>query len=92
MVTSLRSFECAVTPIVNVDRSRRVEAVAHFLNLHEHIVASGRVLVILGYQESEEAEYEVLPVIGFLTFLDAHKGLKMLFILGSVIPNFCGCL
>ncbi|KAF6148963.1 hypothetical protein GIB67_026708 [Kingdonia uniflora] len=35
---------------------------------------------------------EVLPVVGFLTFLDAHKGLKMLPILGSVIPYFCGCL
>ncbi|KAF6151703.1 hypothetical protein GIB67_001986 [Kingdonia uniflora] len=31
---------------------------------------------------------EVLPVVGFLTFLDAHKGLKMLSILGSAIPYF----
>ncbi|KAF6169558.1 hypothetical protein GIB67_028109 [Kingdonia uniflora] len=34
----------------------------------------------------------VLPVVGFLTFLDAHKGLKMLPILGFVIPYFCGCI
>ncbi|KAF6168245.1 hypothetical protein GIB67_011630 [Kingdonia uniflora] len=127
MVTSLRSFERVATPIANVDRSRmstpllREEAIAHFLNLHEHIVVSGRALVIPGYQESEEAEYEVildiifehgspvfgqcgvffdelligtkvLPVVGFLTFVYAHKGLKMIPILGSVIPYFCGCL
>ncbi|KAF6158939.1 hypothetical protein GIB67_012356 [Kingdonia uniflora] len=41
------------------------EAVAHFLNLHEHIVASGRALVIPGYQESEEVEYEVIVDIIF---------------------------
>ncbi|KAF6175897.1 hypothetical protein GIB67_003385 [Kingdonia uniflora] len=35
---------------------------------------------------------KVLPVVGFFTFLDAHKGLKMLPILGSVIPYFCGFL
>ncbi|KAF6175928.1 hypothetical protein GIB67_003416 [Kingdonia uniflora] len=80
------------------------EAVAHFLNFHEHIVASRRALVILGYQEIEEVEYEAildiifeqgspaLPVVGFLNFLDAHKGLKMHPILGYVIPYFCGCL
>ncbi|KAF6151899.1 hypothetical protein GIB67_010473 [Kingdonia uniflora] len=56
MVTSLRLFERAMTPTVNVDRSR------------------------------------VLPVVGFLTFLDARKGLKMLPILGSVIPYFYGYL
>ncbi|KAF6157971.1 hypothetical protein GIB67_015287 [Kingdonia uniflora] len=56
MVISLRSFERAATPTVNVDRSR------------------------------------VLPVVGFLSFLYAHKGLKMLPILGSVIPYFCGYL
>ncbi|KAF6149964.1 hypothetical protein GIB67_008685 [Kingdonia uniflora] len=94
MVTSLR----VATPAVNIDRSRistpllREETVAHFLNLHKHIMASGCALVIPGYQESDEVEYEVLPVVGFLTFLDAHKGLKMLPILGFVIPNFCGCL
>ncbi|KAF6172154.1 hypothetical protein GIB67_003846 [Kingdonia uniflora] len=94
MVISLRSFELTATPIVNVDRSRMSipllgeEAAAYFLNLHEHIMASGRELVILGYQENEEVEYEVLPVVGFLTFLDLHKGLKMLPILGSVIPYF----
>ncbi|KAF6172292.1 hypothetical protein GIB67_024914 [Kingdonia uniflora] len=71
MVTSLRSFERAATPTVNVDRSRifipllREEAVSHFLNLHEHIVASGRALVIPGYHESEEAEYDVIVDIIF---------------------------
>ncbi|KAF6146305.1 hypothetical protein GIB67_008189 [Kingdonia uniflora] len=34
----------------------------------------------------------VLPVVGFLTFVYAHKGLKMIPILGSVISYFCGCL
>ncbi|KAF6176777.1 hypothetical protein GIB67_020499 [Kingdonia uniflora] len=34
----------------------------------------------------------VLPAVEFLTFLYAHKGLKMIPILGSVIPYFCGCL
>ncbi|KAF6163023.1 hypothetical protein GIB67_021172 [Kingdonia uniflora] len=69
--TSLRSFERAATPTVNVDRSRmfspllREEAIAHFLDLHENIVASGRALVILGYQESQEAEYEVIVDIIF---------------------------
>ncbi|KAF6150786.1 hypothetical protein GIB67_020869 [Kingdonia uniflora] len=98
MVTSLRSFECAATPTIIVDRSQmstpplREETITHFLNLHEHIVASGRALVIPGYQESEEAEYEVPPVVGFLTFVYAHKGLKMIPILGYVIPYFCGCL
>ncbi|KAF6165441.1 hypothetical protein GIB67_017923, partial [Kingdonia uniflora] len=43
----------------------REEAVAHFLNLYQHIVAPGRVLVIPGYQESEEAEYEVIVDIIF---------------------------
>ncbi|KAF6173069.1 hypothetical protein GIB67_009989 [Kingdonia uniflora] len=58
MVTSLRSFERAATPTVNVDRSRmfspllREEAIAHFLDLHENI-------------ESEEAEYEVIVDIIF---------------------------
>ncbi|KAF6159366.1 hypothetical protein GIB67_032137 [Kingdonia uniflora] len=56
MVRSLRSFERATTPNVNVDRSR------------------------------------VLPVVGFLSFLYAHKGLKMVPILGYVIPYFCGYL
>ncbi|KAF6175756.1 hypothetical protein GIB67_035883 [Kingdonia uniflora] len=71
MVTSLRSFERAATPTVNVDRSRmfspllREEAIAHFLDLHENIVASERALVISGYQESEEAEYEVIVDIIF---------------------------
>ncbi|KAF6147228.1 hypothetical protein GIB67_039358 [Kingdonia uniflora] len=98
MVISLRSFERAATPTAIVDRSRmsttllREEAIAHFLNLHEHIVASGKALVIPGHQESEEAEYEVLPVVGFLTFVYAHKRLKMIPILGYVIPYFCGCL
>ncbi|KAF6172113.1 hypothetical protein GIB67_029531 [Kingdonia uniflora] len=35
---------------------------------------------------------QVLPVIGFLTFLYAHKELKMIPILGSVIPYFRRCL
>ncbi|KAF6134809.1 hypothetical protein GIB67_002210 [Kingdonia uniflora] len=35
---------------------------------------------------------KVLPVVGFLTFLYAHKGLKMIPILRYVIPYFCGCL
>ncbi|KAF6171326.1 hypothetical protein GIB67_038179 [Kingdonia uniflora] len=71
MVTSLRSFERAATPTVNVDRSRmfspllREEAIAHFLDLHENIVASERALVIPGYQESEDAEYEVIVDIIF---------------------------
>ncbi|KAF6138846.1 hypothetical protein GIB67_018577 [Kingdonia uniflora] len=34
----------------------------------------------------------VFPVVGFLTFVYAHKGLKMIPILGSVILYFCGCL
>ncbi|KAF6148002.1 hypothetical protein GIB67_024177 [Kingdonia uniflora] len=68
MVTSLRSFERAATPTANVDRSRmstpllRKEAIAHFLNLHEYIVTSGRPLVILGYQESEEADMRLLLI------------------------------
>ncbi|KAF6165432.1 hypothetical protein GIB67_017914 [Kingdonia uniflora] len=71
MVTSLRSFERAATPTVNVDRSRmfspilREVTIAHFLDLHENIVASGRALVIPSYQESEEAEYEVIVDIIF---------------------------
>ncbi|KAF6139974.1 hypothetical protein GIB67_027191 [Kingdonia uniflora] len=78
MVTSLRSFEHAATPTVNVDRSRYhmlfivrcfhlfcEEAITHFLDLHKNIVASGRALVIPGYQESEEAEYEVIVDIIF---------------------------
>ncbi|KAF6158647.1 hypothetical protein GIB67_040161, partial [Kingdonia uniflora] len=56
MVASLRSFEHAATPTINVDISR------------------------------------VLPVVGFLTLLDAHKGLQMLHILRSVIPYFCGSI
>ncbi|KAF6155558.1 hypothetical protein GIB67_004552 [Kingdonia uniflora] len=31
----------------------------------------------------------VFSIIGFLTFLDGHKGLKMLPILGSIIHFFC---
>ncbi|KAF6160447.1 hypothetical protein GIB67_019216, partial [Kingdonia uniflora] len=66
MVTSLRSFQRAVTSTVNMSTPLlREEAAAHFLNLHEHIVASGRALVIPGYQESEEAEYEVIVDIIF---------------------------
>ncbi|KAF6165457.1 hypothetical protein GIB67_017939, partial [Kingdonia uniflora] len=38
----------------------REQAIAHFLNLHEHIVVSGKALVIPGYQENEEAENEVI--------------------------------
>ncbi|KAF6164745.1 hypothetical protein GIB67_040997 [Kingdonia uniflora] len=38
----------------------REEAVVHFMNFQEHIVATGRALVLSGLQESEEAEYEVI--------------------------------
>ncbi|KAF6145775.1 hypothetical protein GIB67_016224 [Kingdonia uniflora] len=69
MVASFRSSGCATTSTVNVERSRistpllREEAVAHFLNFHEHIAATGRVLVFPGLQESKEAEYEVIADI-----------------------------
>ncbi|KAF6139200.1 hypothetical protein GIB67_040347 [Kingdonia uniflora] len=43
----------------------REEAVTHFLNFHEHIVATGRALVLPGLQESDEAEYEVIVDIIF---------------------------
>ncbi|KAF6169360.1 hypothetical protein GIB67_016530 [Kingdonia uniflora] len=36
-----------------------------FLNFHEHIVATGRALVLPGLQESEDAEYEVIVDIIF---------------------------
>ncbi|KAF6152071.1 hypothetical protein GIB67_031393 [Kingdonia uniflora] len=38
----------------------REEAVAHFLNFHEHIAATGRALVLSGLQESEEEKYEAI--------------------------------
>ncbi|KAF6156281.1 hypothetical protein GIB67_008051 [Kingdonia uniflora] len=57
----------------------REEAVAHFLNFHENIIATGRALVLPGLQESEEAEYEVLPIL-----LKVYIGLMALPILGSV--------
>ncbi|KAF6160280.1 hypothetical protein GIB67_019049 [Kingdonia uniflora] len=43
----------------------REEAVVHFLNFHEHIVATRRALVLPGLQESKEAEYEVIVDIIF---------------------------
>ncbi|KAF6172810.1 hypothetical protein GIB67_034662 [Kingdonia uniflora] len=43
----------------------RKEAVVHFLNFHEHIVATWRALLLPGLQESEEAEYEVIVDIIF---------------------------
>ncbi|KAF6139226.1 hypothetical protein GIB67_040373, partial [Kingdonia uniflora] len=58
MVASLRSSGCATT---STERSRiltpllREEAVVHFLNFHEHIVATERALVPPGLQKSEEA-------------------------------------
>ncbi|KAF6160472.1 hypothetical protein GIB67_019241 [Kingdonia uniflora] len=51
MVASLRSSGCVTT---STKRSRistpllREEAVVHFLNFHEHIVATGRALVLPG--------------------------------------------
>ncbi|KAF6147439.1 hypothetical protein GIB67_022099, partial [Kingdonia uniflora] len=71
MVAYLRSFGCAITSTANVKRSRifipllREEAVAHFLNFHEHIAATGKALVLLGLQESEEVEYDVIVDIIF---------------------------
>ncbi|KAF6161039.1 hypothetical protein GIB67_007680 [Kingdonia uniflora] len=74
----------------------REEAVAHFLNFHEHIVATGRALVLPVLQESEEAEYEVIvdiifkdnsPVFGQRVshLVEAfYNGLMALPILGSV--------
>ncbi|KAF6166484.1 hypothetical protein GIB67_038221 [Kingdonia uniflora] len=68
MVVSLRSSGCATT---STEKSRistpllQEEAVVHFLNFHEHIVATGRALVLPGLQESEEAEYEVIVDIIF---------------------------
>ncbi|KAF6172704.1 hypothetical protein GIB67_017343, partial [Kingdonia uniflora] len=38
----------------------REEIVVHFLNIHEHIITTGRALVLPGLQESQEAEYEVI--------------------------------
>ncbi|KAF6165380.1 hypothetical protein GIB67_018824 [Kingdonia uniflora] len=58
MAASLRSSGCATT---STERSRiytpllREEAVVHFLNFHEHIVATGRALVLPCLLESEEA-------------------------------------
>ncbi|KAF6153921.1 hypothetical protein GIB67_023698 [Kingdonia uniflora] len=43
----------------------REEAVAHFQNFHEHIIATGRALVLPALQESVEAEYEVIVDIIF---------------------------
>ncbi|KAF6152964.1 hypothetical protein GIB67_021569 [Kingdonia uniflora] len=54
MVASLRSSGCATISTVNVERSQistpllREEAVAHFLNFHKHIAATGRALVLPG--------------------------------------------
>ncbi|KAF6135456.1 hypothetical protein GIB67_015309 [Kingdonia uniflora] len=68
MVASLRSSGCATT---STERSLifipllREEAAVHFLNFHEHIVTTGRALVLPGLQESEEAEYEVIVNIIF---------------------------
>ncbi|KAF6158347.1 hypothetical protein GIB67_022427 [Kingdonia uniflora] len=63
MVVSLRSSRCTTTSIVNVERSRI--AVAHILDFHKNIVATGRAYLILGLQESEEAECEVIVDIIF---------------------------
>ncbi|KAF6156077.1 hypothetical protein GIB67_038069 [Kingdonia uniflora] len=68
MVTSLRSFERAATPTVNVDRSRmfspllREEAIAHFLDLHENIVASERALVILVTRKARRRNMRLLLI------------------------------
>ncbi|KAF6138094.1 hypothetical protein GIB67_033508 [Kingdonia uniflora] len=68
MVASLRSSGCITT---STERSRistpllREEAVVHFLNFHEHIIATGRALVLPGLQESKEAEYEDIVDIIF---------------------------
>ncbi|KAF6166211.1 hypothetical protein GIB67_023921 [Kingdonia uniflora] len=72
LVASLKSSGSATTSTVNVERSRistpllRDEAVAHVLDFYEHIVATGRVLVLPGLQENEEAEYEVIVDIIFM--------------------------
>ncbi|KAF6169434.1 hypothetical protein GIB67_021437 [Kingdonia uniflora] len=78
MVVSLRSSGCTTTStersryymfyIVDFYASfarRREEAIAHFLNFHEHIVATGRALVLPGLQESVEAEYKAIVDIIF---------------------------
>ncbi|KAF6154758.1 hypothetical protein GIB67_032370 [Kingdonia uniflora] len=68
MVASLRSSRCATT---STERSRiytplwREETAIHFLNFHEHIVATRRALVLLSLQESEEAKNEVIVDIIF---------------------------
>ncbi|KAF6166924.1 hypothetical protein GIB67_020153 [Kingdonia uniflora] len=68
MVASLRSSGCTTT---STERSQistlllREETVVHFLNFHEHIVATGRALVLPSLQESEDAEYEVIVDIIF---------------------------
>ncbi|KAF6139030.1 hypothetical protein GIB67_010756 [Kingdonia uniflora] len=52
MVASHRSSGCAITFIANVERSQistpllREETVAHFLNFHENIVATGKALIL----------------------------------------------
>ncbi|KAF6143522.1 hypothetical protein GIB67_029691 [Kingdonia uniflora] len=68
MVASLRSSGCTTTSTERSGISTpllREEAVVHFLNFHEHIVAIGRALVLPGLQESDEAEYEVIVDIIF---------------------------
>ncbi|KAF6158922.1 hypothetical protein GIB67_012339 [Kingdonia uniflora] len=90
MVASLRSSERATTPTVNVERIRmftpllREEAVVHFLNLHKHVVVTGRAIVLPGSQESEEVEYEGVSYHWIPYFLKAYNGLMPLPILGSV--------
>ncbi|KAF6162879.1 hypothetical protein GIB67_021028 [Kingdonia uniflora] len=90
MVASLRSSGCATTHTVNVERSwmftplLREEAVAHFLNFYEHIVATRRALVLPGLQQSEEVEYEGASHLWIPYFLKAYNKLMTLPIIGYV--------
>ncbi|KAF6157115.1 hypothetical protein GIB67_041576 [Kingdonia uniflora] len=71
MVASLRSSGCGTIPTINVERSRmatallREEAVAHFLNFHEHIVATRRAVLPIFLKAYNGLM--ALPILGSVT-------------------------
>ncbi|KAF6172609.1 hypothetical protein GIB67_036559 [Kingdonia uniflora] len=94
IVASLRSFERAAIPTVYVDKSRHIVASGRALVIpvyqeSEEAEYEAIVDIIFEHGSPVFGQREVLPVVGFLTFLYSHKGLKMIPILGFAIPYFC---